>query len=78
MRKPILVVWLLLPFAAWTYHEGPGQELKKLDEVDQLLDRADKAMLEEDWVVAIQSSEAALKLLPADKLIEDRRTAVTI
>ncbi len=67
MRKPILVIWLILPLAAWTYHEGPGQELQRLDEVDTQLQRAELAVGDEDWQAAIENYEAALKSLPMER-----------
>ncbi len=48
MKKAILVIWMLLPLAAWTYHEGPGQEWMKLDDVDKQLQRADEAVGDEN------------------------------
>ena len=78
MRKPILVVWLLLPLAAWTYHEGPGQEWLRLDEVDAQLQRAEAAVSDEDWAVAIESYEAALKPLPPEKVTASRRIRLAL
>ncbi len=78
MRKPILVIWLILPLAAWTYHEGPGQELQRLDEVDAQLQRAELAVGDEDWQAAIENYEAALKSLPMEKVTAGRRIRLAL
>lgn len=78
MRKPILVVWLLMPLAAWTYHEGPGQEWMKLDEVDKQLSLADAAVAETDWAGACKSYAAALQSLPAEKVNSSRRIRLAL
>ena len=78
MRYPILVFWLLLPFAAWAYHEGPGQAAMKLDEVDVGLINARDAIGETDWATAITAYEAALDDLPADRVGDERRIRVAL
>ncbi len=66
MRTPILLLWLSLPLAAWAYHEGPGQDGLKLDEVDSYLVKADAAVAQEDWDAANKNYEAALQAFPDD------------
>lgn len=78
MRKAILVVWLLLPLAAWTVHEGPGQEWKNLDAVDAQLQRARVAVSDEDWAAAIEKYEAALKSLPPEQVTAGRRIRLAL
>lgn len=78
MRYPILVFWLLLPFAAWAYHEGPGQARVKLDEVDAGLARAQTAVGDEDWAAAIEAYEAALEELPVERVADHRRIRLAL
>ena len=78
MRYPILVFWLLLPLAAWAYHEGPGQKAVKLDEVDAQLVRAQDAIAEEDWAAAIESYDEALKALPENRVPTSRRLRLAL
>ena len=65
MRKLLIGLWLLLPVAAWAYHEGPGQERMALDATDAELDLARAAAAKGDWPGAILHFEAASKALPA-------------
>ena len=64
MRKPLLVLWLSLPLAAWAYHEGPGQDGMRLDQVDRHLALADAAIAEQDWDAANSNYKAALESFP--------------
>jgi hypothetical protein len=73
MRKFLLVVWLMIPVAAWAYHKGPGQRQLVLDDAARLLSDADQLAAGEDWAAAEAKYEAALALLPGDKLEEARR-----
>ena len=73
MRKLAIAGWLMLPVAAWAYHEGPGQERLQLDAVDVQLAEAQKAAANEDWVRAAKFWDAALKEMP--KLETDERKA---
>lgn len=78
MRYPLLVFWLLLPFAAWAYHEGPGQVRVKLDEVDVGLVSAEAAIADEDWEAAIKAYETALEELPEDHVGDQRRIRLAL
>lgn len=64
MRKLLIGLWLLLPVAAWAYHEGPGQERMALDATDVELELAKAAAAEGDWPGAIKHYELAAKELP--------------
>ncbi|QDV09763.1 hypothetical protein Poly30_53230 [Planctomycetes bacterium Poly30] len=65
MRKLLIGLWLLLPVAAWAYHEGPGQERMALDATDAKLTLARAAAAKGDWPGAILHFEAAAKEMPA-------------
>ena len=65
MRKFLIGLWLLLPVAAWAYHEGPGQERMALDATDVELDLAKEAAAKGDWPGAIKHFELAVKELPS-------------
>ncbi|MEM8709343.1 MAG: hypothetical protein AAGG01_00210 [Planctomycetota bacterium] len=77
MRKFLIGLWLLLPVAAWAYHEGPGQERMKLEATDAELALAKAAAEDGDWKAAIEHYEAAAKELPAlntpERLAASRR-----
>jgi len=78
MRKPLLAIWLAMPLAAWAYHEGPGQERLKLDEVDAAIARADEAAADQDWSAAVTDYEAALEALPSESVAASRRIRVAL
>ncbi|MDP6423501.1 MAG: hypothetical protein QGG14_02070 [Planctomycetota bacterium] len=73
MRRLILCIWLVVPVAAWTYHEGPGQDKMALDDAAAALREAQQWVAAEDWATAIERFEDALKLLPKTHLKEARR-----
>ena len=73
MRKLILLVWLLLPVVVGFYHAGPGQARVVLDNIHKTLATADRAAADGEWNVAEREYEAALALLPPDRISESRR-----
>lgn len=73
MRKLLFVIWLLLPVAVAAYHYGPGQEQLRLDEVADLLEKADAHAEAEEWPLAEELYEQALEELPADRTAERQR-----
>lgn len=81
MRKFLIGLWLLLPVAAWAYHEGPGQERMALDATDAELELAEAAVAKSDWAGAIKHFEAAAKELPGldtpERLAASRRIRVS-
>ncbi len=66
MRYILLAGWLVLPIAAWAYHEGPGQDLLALEETDAVLVAAHAAADKGDWKLAVSKYESALALLPKE------------
>ena len=64
MRRLMIAGWLLLPVGAWAYHEGPDQDGVLLDQVDAELAAARAATEAEDWALAVEHYDAALKGLP--------------
>ena len=73
MRILLLVGWLLIPVAVGLWHYGPGQEKMQLDVVAEILARADECVAAQDWAEAVNHYDEALRLLPADKVMEQRR-----
>ena len=73
MRKSLLAVWLLLPIGAWAYHEGPGQDGMRLDDADVALRAAHDSAAAQKWADAVEDYDAALRLLPADRVADARR-----
>lgn len=78
MRYLLLGAWLLVPIGAWAYHEGPGQDLLDLDQVDGHLSRAHKSAKAEDWTLAVNEYEAALKAMPKDAQALSQRTRLEL
>lgn len=66
MRNVLLVSWLLLPIAAFAYHEGPGQDRLALDRMDQALHDARVAADAGRWKAAAAAYTKALELQPKD------------
>ncbi len=66
MRNVLLVSWLLLPIAAFAYHEGPGQDRQALDRMDQALQDARAAADAGRWKAAAAAYTKALELQPKD------------
>lgn len=78
MRKLLVVVWLLLPILAGAYHFGPGQQQVHLDEVDKLVAEAEHFIDEMAWQAAQEKFEAALELLPDERVATQRRLRLEI
>ncbi|MEX0702071.1 MAG: hypothetical protein WD069_08240 [Planctomycetales bacterium] len=72
MRIAILLGWLLVPVLAGAYHYGPGQQRLLEDDVAAILREADALAAAEDWPAAVERYEAALKLVPAERIGEAR------
>ena len=64
MRKFALAIWLMLPVLVGAYHYGPGQAQLKLDQVSNLLSKADGLVGQQKWTEAVDVYESALGLLP--------------
>lgn len=73
MRVLVIVGWLLIPVVVGLWHYGPGQEQVQLDTAAQILARADQCVAAEDWAGAVNQYDEALRLLPANKVLEQRR-----
>lgn len=73
MRKALLLVWMLPVVLVGLYHAGPGQAKVVLDEVGDLLDQAKQYVAEKNWPKAEEKYEAALVLLPDERVDESRR-----
>ena len=67
MRKYLLAVWVVLLLGAWAYHEGPGQDRLKLDDIDTQLCEAHDAVGQEQWGEVVEKYAAALDRLPEDQ-----------
>lgn len=73
MRVLFVAGWLLVPVAVGIWHYGPGQEHVQLDGAAELLAHADQCVAAKDWAEAVRQYDEALRLLPADKIGEQRR-----
>lgn len=71
MRNVLLVSWLLLPIAAFAYHEGPGQDRQALDRMDQALQDARVAADAGRWKAAAAAYTKALELQPKDAALPE-------
>ena len=57
-----------MPLGAWAYHEGPGQDRMRLDDVDGLVREAYAEACDERWDEAVESYSEALASLPAEQV----------
>src|ERR1041385_4641997 len=73
MRTILLLAWCAAPIAGLAYHYGPGQERLVLDDVAGVLARAESAAQDENWGEAVDRYDEALKQLPADQTLMQRR-----
>jgi len=74
LRILLLSVWVVLPGAGLAYHYmGPGQERVKIDSAAKLIKEAEAAVADEDYDLAIEKYDDALKLLPAERKTEVRK-----
>ena len=73
MRAFLIVVRLMIPVLVGAYHYGPGQERLRLDDAAGFVAQAQCHAAAEQWAEAEAAYEAALKLLPAERLTESRR-----
>ncbi|MGL4551430.1 MAG: hypothetical protein ACRC33_09605 [Gemmataceae bacterium] len=73
MRLVVLMMWLLAPVAFGVWHFGPGQDRMRMDEVGDLLARADRLAAGEEWQDALKAYQDALERLPADRVDVSRR-----
>ncbi|MDP6554127.1 MAG: hypothetical protein QGF59_32715 [Pirellulaceae bacterium] len=78
MKKLVLLVWLMLPVLVGFYHFGPGQEQAVLDSLNKILAEADRDAADQAWGAAESKYEAALSLLPADRIQDARRIRLEI
>ncbi len=67
MRTAALVLMLILPAVAVAYHYGPGQALLALDDAAIHVQRAEAAVKAERFAKAIETYDAALARIPADR-----------
>ena len=72
MRFLLVVGWLMIPVAVAAYHFGPGQDRLRMDEIADLLAQADAQVAADRWTEAAETYEQALRLLPADRVHENR------
>ena len=74
LRILLLTVWLGLAGAGFAYHHiGPGQERVKIDQAADLIRAAEQAAAAEDYDLAIEKYDEAMKLLPAERKGEIRK-----
>lgn len=67
MRTFLVLCWLTLPFLAWAYHVGPGQQKMRLDDAGSLLRQASYAVDAADFENAKGLYSQALSKLPEDR-----------
>jgi hypothetical protein len=72
MRIVIVIAWLFVGLGGLIFHLGPGREQAKLDQVDQILGRAQRAIDLQEWDQAVAEFDSALVAIPADKTLQTR------
>ena len=78
MKIALTTFWLLVPLAFAAWHYGPGQDHLELDDAQTLITKAEKALVEENYLNAITNWEAALGKLPSEKVTLGRRLELEI
>lgn len=89
MKRILWAVWLLSPVAVAAYHYGPGQQRLVLDAAADELAAAtahaeaaraagDDDAARSEWARAIESLEAAQRLLPVERVAEARRLRIEL
>ncbi len=78
MNKLLLALWACLPVAGWAYHQGPGQDRIKLDQVDAAIARAEVELDGGNHDLALQNLEDALKDLPQDRVSDARKIRLNL
>ncbi len=78
MNKLLLALWACLPVAGWAYHQGPGQDRMKLDQVDAAIARAEVELDGGNHDLALQNLEDALKDLPEDRVSDARKIRLNL
>lgn len=73
MRVFAAMAWGLIPMVWGVYHFGPGQEQTKYDQVDLILYQAKQEAKQENWKEAVDLYNAALMVIPKDKVHESRK-----
>ena len=68
MKKIYFAAWALMPLGAWAYHEGPGQDRMRLDDVDGLVREAYAEACDEQWGDAVATYSEALAALPGNEI----------
>ncbi len=78
LRILIATLWLLIPLGIAAYHYGPGQKKMALDDTENYLTEARRAVEEEQWGSAIVAYQKALSKLPKDQKNTARRIQLEI
>jgi hypothetical protein len=73
LRKFFILAWLLLPVAATAYHYGPGQDRMLMDQVGEIVAKAEKHVAGGNYGEAEQCYAQALSVLPSDRVKEGRK-----
>ena len=73
LRILVLTGWLLVAVGGVTYHLSAGPSHEKMDDAARLIKEAEAAAADQDYVVAVEKYEEALRLLPEDRKAEARK-----
>ena len=73
MRILLIVGWLFLGLTGVIFHFGPGQEQLEIDRVNQIMNDARQAVVENNWTDAVFKYDEVLNALPSEKTAESRR-----
>jgi len=73
MRRILLIAWLMVPIGVGAYHWGPGQQKMELDDVGGLLTQAKYLGDKGEWAKAVDTYNAALTQLPAERTGDSQR-----
>lgn len=74
MRGLLAVMWLMVPVLFGAWHYGPGQAYLLEDEIGKQLQAASAFANAQQWSQAEEAYDAALKLIPSERVALARRT----
>ena len=73
MKKPLFILWLLVPVGVIAWHYGPGQAQLRRDFAGDKLRAARAAAAAEDWGRAAELYGEAAKALPEESVADRQR-----
>lgn len=78
MRKWLILIWLLIPFLAFWFHQTHGKSLRILDKAASHVTAGMAAENDRNWELAEKEYQQALELLPAASSFQNERFQIEL